>query len=252
MIMNPKISFISCINNKETYEACVIQSLKNSQKDFELVPIFNENGRYSAASALNEGARLSGGDILVFSHQDVEFSKSWTRKLMSSIKIIESSNERWGVLGLMGVQPNGFFAGHIYDPHTNKRYGSLPSKVSSVDELCLVLKRSNFLPFDEGLKGFHLYGADISLQYLSKGFYTYAIDAPAVHHSGGTIDNSFNLASLKLTEKWSSKKSPRFIETTCKIIALDKRITTKIILRIANVRRSIVRRLQKRHKSYEQ
>ena len=247
--MPPEFSFISCINDHNAYERFVVKSLSSANSKIELIPISNVDGQHSAASALNLGYRQSKGEVLVFCHQDIEFQSDWTRKVADAIEILERRKSKWGILGLMGVRRNGLYAGCILDPHTRSRFGALPTKVQSVDEVCIIAKRSNFLPFDEELGGFHLYGADISLEYHSKGYETYAIDAPAIHHSGGSINQSFDIAAKKLTLKWNSRKSPLFIETTCGVFPLNESPFTRLLCKTLKFRRGLLRRTQGRHKT---
>ena len=58
--------------------------------------------------------------------------------------------------------------------------------VQCLDELCLVVKTSNIIRFDEvTFNHYHLYGADFCMQYLKNGFRNFAINATCDHLSDG-------------------------------------------------------------------
>ena len=61
----------------------------------------------------------------------------------------------------------------------------LPARVSTLDELLLVLPRDTPLRFDQDL-GFHLYGADICLQARERGLSVVVLDAQC-HHNTRTV-----------------------------------------------------------------
>ena len=129
------------------------------------------------------------------------------------IRQLDSAARQWGPVGVAGVygvsaptevHPNapltatGPATRHPPQPHPKKfavkRMGrvihrarplfdspTLPARVSTLDELLLVVPRNTPLQFDPAL-GFHLYGADICLLAQELGLAVVALDA-ACHHN---------------------------------------------------------------------
>lgn len=241
-----QISFVSCVNDFDIYKSCVTASVLNQHKNVatELIPIDNTSSNLSAAAALNRGLNDAKGNIVVFCHQDVIFPSYWLAKLVDQIPIVERKCKNWGVLGTYGVALNGSYAGHVVDPHGHRRQGSLPRMVQSLDEHCLIIRKDSGLHFDEGLGGFHFYGADLCLQAMVKGLPNFAIDACVQHLSGGKVDDSFYDLAKKLSGKWRHKKCPlAVIQTTCGIFRVKYGIKGKLAYTFSKGRRKFRRLL---------
>ncbi|MFH0974664.1 MAG: glycosyltransferase [Spirochaetota bacterium] len=238
-----RIGIISCVSNYKLYEG--LQKSLHTNKHIQLTPINNTTNRYSIPSAYNTALNNCDADILVFVHQDVIFPSEWLENLDNQIKEIEKFDKKWGVLGIMGRKKNGSYAGHIIDPHINYRIGRvglLPTPVSTLDEVCLIIRRSGGLSFDNELGGYHLYGTDICLQAQKIGLKCYAIDACLTHLSAGNVDESYYTVLTKLQEKWSRQiKCPNVIHTTVGTWRLKRGITPAIIFFIYRLRRSMIR-----------
>lgn len=245
-----QISFISCVNDFDIYKACVTASVPNQHENVatELIPIDNTSSNLSAAAALNQGLNDAKGDIVVFCHQDVKFSKNWLDKLTKQISIVESKEKNWGILGSYGVDVKGRFVGNVVDPHNSPPSRKLPVQVQSLDEHCLIIRKNSRLCFDEELGGFHFYGADICLQARQKGMKCYAIDACVEHLSGGKEDANFYLMAEKFCRKWKNiPTAPDIIETTCGVFKIKKGIISNLMYLLVVLRRKICRRFQRRN-----
>jgi hypothetical protein len=179
----------------------------------QLIPMNNSMNDMSAPAALNFGIERSVHDIVVCIHQDVVLPEEWVEKLHEQIKIID--NPEWGVIGTFGVDTKGYWAGNIKDPHNNPKMGELPRIVQSLDEHCLIIRKSSGLRFDEKLGGFHMYGADICLQAMVKGLMCYAVDDRLEHLSGGLISDDFRMMAEKFSQKWQNRAPLDDIKTTC-------------------------------------
>ena len=239
-----EFGFLICYNNSELYN-----NLRHSLGvSSEICTINNEKNTCTIPQAYNLMTQDSTMKYLVFIHQDIIVQPDWIEKLRWNIHTIEMKNINWGVIGIMGVKNNGFFAGNIIDPHTNCRYGTLPCEVQTLDEVCLIIRNNSGLVFDEDLGGYHFYGADICLQAKQKNMKCYAIDAPVMHLSGGTLNTSFWEMADKLKEKWSKvNNTPMTIETTCGVFRLSDSLLSIIEYNFKFLRRKIIRRIQKRH-----
>jgi len=239
-----KIAYVCCINNFELYK---------QMKDSLAVPgnsavyaIDNSTNKYTIPCAYNEIIRKVDSDVFVFIHQDILFPKNWHEHLIEQLEYLETMDNNWGVAGIMGVRDNGFFAGHIIDPHTQVKFGQLPCAVLTLDEVCLILRKQSNITFDEQLGGFHFYGADICLQALHLGMKCYAIDNPLKHLSAGKCDQHFYEMAQRLKIKWKESKIKYTIETTCGVFELQDGIMTSLIKLFKKMRRRIIRKIQKR------
>ncbi|MBN2454965.1 MAG: glycosyltransferase [Sedimentisphaerales bacterium] len=235
-----RVSIVTCVNDNDKYESCARESLAEScqNESAELIAVDNTGNLLSAPRALNDGLKRARANIVVCCHQDVIFPPNWVENLLEQITVIEQTQKNWGVLGTFGVAENGMFAGHIIDVHGHFWCEPLPAEVQSLDEHCLIMRKDSGLNFDENLGGFHLYGADLCLEALSKGMSNFAIDAPVKHLSGGKVDADFFETADRLYKKWKQLNTPLpVIQTTCKMIRLQSGLKGLISYRIARIKR---------------
>jgi len=116
----------------------------------------------------------------------------------------------------------GRLALRITDPHgADRRVGSLPQRVMSLDENFIVVKRSARLGFSRDLTGFHLYGADICLLADILGHSAYVVDFHLRHLSAGSKSVSFRAAERAFVAKWNRALRPRCVQTTCTLLAIS-------------------------------
>ena len=244
-----ELSLVCCVSRPDVFQDCLISSLERERAmgRMEVIPIDNRDNRYSAPQALNLGLDQARAPIILCCHQDVRMPEGWMERFLNQIERIESADPRWGVAGLMGVGSDGAFAGHVKDPHTDRPFGRLPRKVQALDEVCLAIRKDSGLRFDEGLGGFHFYGADLCLQARMEGMACYAVDAPVEHLSGGRCDESFYQAAHRLRGKWHGVPgAPSVIETTCGVFPIREGVRASLLARFLRVRRKFWRRLQRR------
>ena len=70
------VSVICCYNRANEY-AAMCETLRTQNIPCEMIGVDNSNQRFSsAAAALNWGAEQAQGDVLVFLHQDILFSRA--------------------------------------------------------------------------------------------------------------------------------------------------------------------------------
>lgn len=247
-----KVSIVSCVNDFQSYDSCVRSSFEKESAlpDVELIPVDNTSNGLSIPEALNSGLERAGGEIIVFCHQDVKFPGGWINNLFEQISVVEEKNKNWGVLGTFGIAKNGMFAGHVIDPSGHFHCLPLPAEAQSLDEHCLIIRRSSGLQFDRDLGGYHMYGADLCLQALAGGQKNFAIDAPVEHLSSGKVNEDFIEATDKLYHKWKDRNPPlSVVRTTCKMMRLRSGLRGLISYRIARIKRK--RRRKKIHKMLE-
>lgn len=230
----PEITFVVCVNNFEQLNQILIKSIYPFKDRYYLIPIYNFEGKYSAAQALNIGQDLAQTEWVVYTHQDVEYVDNWIDRMFSELQ----KCPKLGVAGLAGVKvipksskqaipiDHGKIhinaIGAVKTPEHGKlsTYGQFPSgEVDVIDELCIITQKSNKLRFDEkNLTHFHFYAVDLSLQSRHKGFKNYVINAQATHHSNGSSSLSkgreiYWREFRKMQEKWKSS-FPTVVTTT--------------------------------------
>lgn len=203
----PRYSILICATNKTQLET-LIGSIK-SREEYELVFINNRSNYFWASEALNTLTKTSRGEILFWMHQDVTFDSY--EPFAGVNDTINKLDGNFGILGPAGVQVGSKGAIKGVD-FSSLKYNFDYMRVQTLDEFCLIGKRSNNLEFGEYLDHFHFYGADICLQSLEKGLNNYVIKIPITHHSGGDGNlkkrggyESYIKQGRKMYKKWYDK-----------------------------------------------
>jgi hypothetical protein len=207
----PDFSIITCISNADIYDQCLLQSINKMRNgyDIEIIPIINNDNRYSASNALNIGIDVAKSDILVFVHQDVSLLDDWFNILSSTIDLLP---ENWGMLGSAGISMeftrydignwggalkiDTIAVGTVYG--SDKSLDSAPywdgekniTQVHCVDECLMVLNKKTGLKFDPMFNGFHFYGMDMCLQARAAGYAIWGSHLPIIHY--GKYSASFS------------------------------------------------------------
>jgi GT2 family glycosyltransferase len=222
-----EMTFVVCTHDIALLNECLISSLlKQVNQNFDLKVIYNFDNRYSSVKALNKGIRDSKTDFVICTHHDVIYNKKWTQDFLREI----SKYQGFGVAGLAGVkwlrtpihkgvpvEPKEKIWVHCYGeityPYEGKdhKYGQFSEGiVDVVDELCIIIRKSNEIYFDEyTLSDFHFYGPDISLISKNKGMFNAVINCPAYHKSDGTSSTKNGLDRYwqefkKVHDKWKN------------------------------------------------
>lgn len=195
----PKYSIITCISREDIYDRCLLRSINKTRNKhrIEIIPIINNDNRYSASNALNIGIDAARSDYLIFAHQDVVLLEDWFERLDSVI----ASVEKWGVIGCAGIDrkfttydigkwggslKEKVAIGTVYDseesvkPYWDGKKETVP--VHCVDECLFIVNAKTGLRFDTVYTGFHFYGVDLCLQARSAGYNVYGADLPIVHY----------------------------------------------------------------------
>lgn len=220
----PRYSIVTCVSNYDIYEKCLLKSLRlhdNNDNLYEVIPIDNRNNAYSASEAYNLGLMIATSDIIINCHQDVSVLDDFFIKLDESILRIKDEN--WGVIGCSGVSIhdqqnvgivfNSFSSEDINQAIDKKMcyYEGIKSitEVYSIDECLFVIRKRQGIRFNDELRGFHLYGVDICLNYRANGYKVYATELPIIHYgefsSSIIYDRSYWKAIRQITKKWSSE-----------------------------------------------
>jgi len=206
-------SVISAVNNEEILNSCLLSS-----PDIRRVrEIILQRGFGNAADAYNAAIKRAGGEVLVFIHQDVYLPDGWFTRLEATIKQLTIADPQWRVLGVYGITSAGEYRGHLYCNANQCKLGRSiqgPVEVGTLDEIVLIFRKDSGLQFDNGLKGFHLYGTDICLTACRQGGKIYAVPGFCIHNSNGygMFPRSFWSGYFYMRRKW---KSSLPIRTPC-------------------------------------
>jgi glycosyltransferase involved in cell wall biosynthesis len=220
---NYKMDMNSVSSDNLIVEGVTAAFLMVRKKYFDKVGGFDENYNTKnymySAEALNVLTEVSTGEILLYTHQDVYFKSPEPFSRID--KIIGKLGNNFGIIGPAGVQYNG---GHNMKgvDFSSKDYTFDAMKVHTIDEFCLITKRSNNLEFGEYLDHFHFYGADICLSAVDKGLRNYVVALDMVHDSGGDGNlkagdgyDRYREQARKLYTNWG-KKYPMIGTTTAR------------------------------------
>ncbi|MGH7334328.1 MAG: glycosyltransferase [Candidatus Rokuibacteriota bacterium] len=208
------ISVVLVVHNQNALTQACVETLRRTRRAFQLCVVDNASddetesvfANWSDATplryhrnaenvglirALNQGARLAGGDRLCFLHNDTEMLDSaWLDKLDMAL----TSGNRVGLAGLYGarrLRRNGRYAGRSI-VHCLAEGPTLLRpvvEVAAVDGVCLFISRALLHEvggFDEDYGFFHGYDRDLSLAVRAAGYRCAVVNALFVHRGGGT------------------------------------------------------------------
>lgn len=203
--INPKnydVSIVTLVNDISEYMN-LTNSLKKQEGSHkvEIIAIPNFHNQYtSIPEAFNNALDICTGRYVILMHQDVIVPPNWLNKIRLQIQQLDVERTKWGVLGPAGVTLDHSPHYYLLDKSMKATHNNPRPKqeVFCLDELCLILQKSNDLRFSQNkIDGFHFYGGDICVQSMKKGLKNYAIDAYCFHNS---YDGRKNLMTKKSYE----------------------------------------------------
>lgn len=178
---------------------------------------------HDAFSGLNRFVSLAKGRYVVVCHQDVVLSHDGREALDARIAELDALDPNWALLGNAGATDRGELVLRITDPHgQDTRRGPFPSKVCSLDENFLLLRRDANLAVSRDLEGFHLYGLDLCVLAAMRGYAAYVVDFHLTHLSGGKVGADFEARRARLIDKYRRDLPGGFYQTTCTRLVLSK------------------------------
>ena len=123
-----------------------------------------------------------GSDIAVLCHQDMYFRSGWIDQVMDQISKLPDS---WIVAGVIGKDEDGKICGRLHDMRMPLHFSTshaFPHPASCFDECVIIVNMKKGFIFDEGLKGFDLYGTSCVCQAWEMGGTAWIIDAFCEHY----------------------------------------------------------------------
>lgn len=193
------LTIVTTVNNPEIYKNNLVLSTLTHSNKIEYITLYHN---YSSSTSLNTGLELASNNIVMCCHQDIYFKDNWYTILKHHIDTLNKDKQKWGVLGFAGA----VFEGSLVGTHSGLSMNNIDIiKVQTLDGSILILQKKNNLKFDENLKFFHMYDADICLQALEKGLMNYCINVPINHISNRTTGGGFSESVEYIRKKWKSE-----------------------------------------------
>jgi len=209
-----KNSILICATKKDQMQT-LVKSIK-SRESYEFIFVNNTENYFWCPEALNQLTKVSEGEMMYHMHQDVTFDSN---EPFATIRNVSKQLGDFGVLGPAGVQVGGKGAIRGVD-FSSLDYNFDYMRVQTIDEFCLISKRSSNLKFGEYLDHFHFYGGDICMEANKKNLTNYVVKVPITHHSGGDVNlttgdgyEHYLKQGRKFYKKWH-KSYPNISTTT--------------------------------------
>lgn len=229
-------SIIICYTNHQLIKRTISYlDMQDCRNNFEILALDNSMNKFdSAAKALNYGASIATGEILIFMHQDVLCEN------ITDISQLINYCKGYNDLTLLGVAGYDSIDKVVCSNITETekhiiRYQKIikePIEVETIDECVIVMRKKDFdkIKFDEEVcDDWHLYGVDLSYSVKSREGKVFCIPVPICHLSTGNTNISFYRNLKKLGKKYSSILPS--INSTCVQIVNKPANFNKLIFR---------------------
>jgi hypothetical protein len=172
----------------------------------------------------NRGIDQSTGELLIFSHDDVEIlSPDFAQKLQKHLQTFDmvglaGTTRLCGGAWVIAGPPYVF--GQVAEPTPEGDYamqffggsGPVVGGIEAVDGLMFAVRRAvvEKVRFDESFDSFHLYDLDFSASVGAAGFrLAVARDIWSLHSSAGKFDQRWQFYASKFEQKWAARLKPK-------------------------------------------
>lgn len=210
------VSIICVSNKKNILEDILLPSLnRQDYKNFELIIIDSKMYNFKSASeALNYGASIAKGNLLIFVHQDLKFIDETGLR-----SIVEFSNRyEFGIAGVAGTTGK-----KNYQNHTsvlvgkNKRQAGIKlntvREAYTLDECLMIIKKSQFKKFDNYGETWHFYGVEYSYRCKKNNENVLLFPIDCYHLSDAkSLDKSYFNTLMRYAKR---NKDCKLIRTCC-------------------------------------
>ncbi len=233
------ISIVICsIDDSKFSAVCETYHQALSGESFEIIGIHDAA---SMCEGYNRGIRKSRGELLVFSHDDIELiGANFAHKL----KLHMQNHDLIGIAGTtrlvdyqwVGAGPP-YLYGQVAQPNASKGgydvliwNATLPAKgaIQALDGVFLCARRTvaEKITFDEAtFTGFHLYDLDFSFRAYQAGYKLAVVsDLPLIHASIGSFDETWAVHAERFLRKHHARLLPkrnRFWQ--CALVHIDSK-----------------------------
>lgn len=167
-------------------------------------------GFATAGIAYNQAIEECEYEWLLLAHQDVYLPTGFAERAGEALASLNTRAPDWAVAGVIGGTEAGALVGKVWCSGNQRLINGelpLPARVSTLDELIIIIRIGTNIRFDPELPSFHLYAADIILTAQAGGKSCWAIDAPVVHHSRPVVNLGGGYAEAwhYMRKKWKSR-----------------------------------------------
>lgn len=231
-MVNPLVSVVVCSRRAEKDPRHLRNIEKTVECPFEYIHIDNHSGRYSLASAYNEGVSRALGEVVAFVHEDVFFMlPRWGLVLQQKFQ-----DPKVGLVGVAGTQflraevpackssGRPFIKGRVlHETNNGSAYfktaysvDPIDSEVVAVDGLFFAVRRSLFpgVGFDaETFNHFHFYDLDICMQIRRASMLIVTFDILVKHLSTGSFDQKWMEYALRFKRKYQAELPAFCVDT---------------------------------------
>jgi GT2 family glycosyltransferase len=171
----------------------------------------------------NRGIAQSTGDVLIFSHDDVEFlTDDFAARLLGHLEnfdVVGVAGTTRLVAGAWVLAGPPYVFGQVAEPAQQGGYailyfggmGRVCPNIQALDGLMFAARRAvvEKVKFDETFDGFHLYDLDFTFSAYNAGFkLAVARDLFALHFSSGNFDTRWQQYAERFVRKWAGKLQP--------------------------------------------
>lgn len=150
---------------------------------------------------------------IIFCHQDILLDKGdGFDKLVQALDELDRLDPKWAVAGNAGITKRFEFVSKITDPNSHYypewRKG-FPYEVQSLDENFLVIRSAAKVTCQ--LNTFYLYGHELCLDAMTKGYSCHVINFHLTHLSSGKYDHDGHSPFRKAVDSFRNKWNHKFI-----------------------------------------
>ena len=182
----------------------------------------SSNNKSDAYHGLNYFLQKAKGKYIILCHQDILLCYDNLVTLEIKIHEIDQLDINWGILSNAGAV--GIKNKVIKFTEPNKKtqtVGVFPSKVLSVDESFILVKKSANLALSNNIEGFHFYGTDLCMVARALGYSSYVVEFNLLHKSNGTLSKDFYKVKESFINKYSKLLTIGYVQTTCTIMYIS-------------------------------
>lgn len=188
-----------------------------------------------AFQAFNIFLSQSTAKYIIFCHQDVE-PIDCKERLLHIIEELSWLDPNWGLFGNAGANSRGELQIRISDPHgaNTSRGGPFPSRVQTLDENFIVMRRETNITLSRDIGGFHWYGFEFCMMAEALGWTAYVVDFHLKHHSKGNPDPTYFHTAKAISKKYRMLFRSRWIISPTRAqFFISSSLTRSIIARIS-------------------
>ena len=224
-----RIQFSICtlVNNDKKYRASLADWRQHGFRGADCEFLFCDNregNQYDGFQSSRLFLDAAQGKYVVLTHQD---SRPRTTKtaLLQILEDLEKLDPRWAIVGNAGVQQATLrfvTLGLVMPNYSQRKHEEEYVQVEALDENLLIVKAEARLSLSHDLKGFHLYGLDLSDVARRLGRTCYVAKMPWYHGSHGTLNGPFYRQVRIFEKKMREYRRFRLLGTNCTFLSWSR------------------------------